>query len=181
MSHAMTGSTAFAAAWDRRLTRLTWGVGGLTAAGTLAVIVLALSVEAGPRARAVMLAAALAPLATLALAALLAPRGYSIEASSLRIERRLGSTAIPFASIRRVEPLPAERLAGAWRVFGTAGLFGYFGRFRSRPLGSFRMYATRSDGYVLVEADQPVVLTPDRPTEFVAELRRRLAPGAPRA
>jgi hypothetical protein len=181
MSHAMTGSTAFAAAWDRKLTRLTWGLGGLTAAGTMAVMALALSVDVSPLARAAMLLAALSPLAVLALAALLAPRGYSIEASALRIERRLGSITIPLASIRRVEPLPAERLAGAWRVFGTAGLFGYFGRFRNRPLGSFRMYATRSDGYILVEADRPVVLTPDRPAEFVAELRRRLAPGAPRA
>jgi hypothetical protein len=181
MSHALIRSNVFAAAWDRRLTRLTWGVGGLAVGATLAALVLALNVAGGPRARAALLAAALAPLLVLALAALLAPRGYSIEASALRIERRLGSIAIPLASIRKVEPLPPEKLAGAWRVLGTAGFFGYFGRFRNRSLGSFRMYATRSDGHILVAAEQPVVLTPDRPTEFVAELRRRLAPGAPRA
>jgi hypothetical protein len=180
MSHAMTGSIAFAAAWDRKLTLLTWVAGGLVAAVTLAVGVRALNAAAGPLTRAALLAAALAPLGALILAALLAPRGYCIEASALRIERRLGSIVIPLASIRKVEPLPAEKLAGVWRVFGTAGFFGYFGRFRNRPLGSFRMYATRSHGYVLVAADRPVVLTPDRPVEFVAELRRRLAPGAPR-
>ncbi len=34
------------------------------------------------------------------------------------------------------------------------------------------MYATRSDGYVLVRADRPYVLTPESPDLFVETLDR---------
>jgi hypothetical protein len=35
------------------------------------------------------------------------------------------------------------------------------------------MYATRSEGYVLVRAEHPYVLTPDSPARLIDELRRR--------
>jgi hypothetical protein len=50
-----------------------------------------------------------------------------------------------------------------------------YGRFASRELGPFRLYAWRFGPYVLLETDQGrVVLTPDEPERFVATIRERL-------
>jgi hypothetical protein len=106
-------------------------------------------------------------------AALMGPRGYAIGETTFRIDRRLAAIEIPISSIREVGLLPPESLRGTWRTLGSGGFFGYYGRFRNQILGSFRMYATRSDGYVLLRADHPYVLTPDSPERLVAELQRR--------
>lgn len=178
----MSETSVFQAGWDRRLTALTWACSAAVLAAALLVAWVGLSrVDAGLP-RALIVSGAALPLVALGCAALLAPRGYALDGKVLRIERRLGSLEIPLARVRAVEPLPAERLRGSLRLLGSEGFFGYFGRFRNRDLGHYRMYATRSDGYVLVEAEVPIVLTPDRPAEFVAALRRHLSvPPPPRA
>lgn len=117
----------------------------------------------------------------------LAPRGFALRAGELRVERPLLSLRIPLRSIRAVDLLPGDGLAGALRTAGNGGLFGYYGRFWSRALGSFRMYATRRDRLVRVETDEAVyLLSPEPPERFAdalltrAPLARR-SPGAPRA
>lgn len=102
------------------------------------------------------------------LAALLAPRGFVVGHDSLTVERRLLPIEIPLRSIQRVETIEPRRLSGTIRTFGSGGLFGTYGRFWSRKLGHFRMYATRSDGFVLVDAGALFVLTPSTPAAFVA-------------
>ncbi len=58
------------------------------------------------------------------------------------------------------------------------GLFGYYGRFRSATLGSYRLHATRGTGLVLVRtATSTHVLTPEPPDDF-AEVLLAAAPGA---
>ena len=56
---------------------------------------------------------------------------------------------------------------------GTSG-FGSvaFGRFRSSTLGDFQLYAWGRGPWVLLETDGgPVVLTPEEPARFLAEVR----------
>lgn len=80
-------------------------------------------------------------------------------------------------SVRRLDTTDARLLGllgGALRTFGSAGLFGHFGSYRSPALGSFRLYATRGDGFVLLETERgPVVLTPGDPDRFYAEIAAR--------
>jgi hypothetical protein len=177
----MTDPVLFAAPWDQRLTAITIVAGSLMLGATAFVAWLAIArVTSGP-VRAALLASAVIPLAALVLGALMGPRGYAIRGDTLTIERWIGPIEIPLASIRAVELLPADRLEGSLRTLGSGGYFGYYGRFRNELLGGYRLYATRGEGYVLVRADRPYVLTPDSPDRFVEALNRGRGTGAGRA
>ena len=178
----MTSSALFSAPWDQKLTVLTVVTSAFLLAGAAVAIWVALTQLPPGAGRGLVLAGGLIPLAAFLLGILLAPRGYSIADGRLTIDRFLRPVAIPLTSIRDVERLPAERLAGSSRTIGSGGFFGYYGRFRNDALGSYRMYATRGDGLVLVRAAQPYVLTPDSPDRFIEALNRDrgAAKGGPR-
>jgi hypothetical protein len=159
----------FAAPRDRT-TRLTTAFGLLAIAGG-AVILLRASPDGAGRALAICAAGALVLVGALSWA--LAPSGFALEAGSLVVERPLRPIRIPIAGIRAVAPLPAGAMRGAIRLGGSGGLFGWYGRYRSGTLGAFRLYASRRDGLVLVDAGERYVLSPDRPERFVEALRGR--------
>ena len=169
----MTETIVFDAPWDQRLMILT-AVFTTIMVGAVAVLVwLALTRQGATPMRAFLLASATILLAVSVVGALMGPRRFTIGAKSLRIERPLFAIDIPLASIEAVEMLGGESLSGTLRTFGNGGYFGYFGRFRNSALGYFRMYATRSAGYVLVRAERSYVLTPGSPERFVETLNGR--------
>jgi hypothetical protein len=109
----------------------------------------------------------------------LSPAGYALAGGHLLVRRRLARPIeVPLSSVRGVALLPPEALRGAIRTFGSGGLFGHYGRFRSRALGAFRMYATRRRDLVAVRtADGLLVLSPEPARAFVDAVLAR-APGA---
>ena len=167
----MMHPTLFTAPWDQKLTLITIVTSALLLAGALLSIWAGLAVAPSGVGRGVILFGGLFALTAFVLGILLAPRGYAIDGGRLRIDRRLYPIEIPLDSIRTVEILPAEWLAGSMRTLGSGGFFGYYGRFRNQALGSYRMYATRGDGYVLVRGDATYVLTPDSPERFIEALQ----------
>jgi hypothetical protein len=175
----MNDTAVFGAPWDQRLFAITLLTSALMLGGAAFCAWLALSRPPAGGWRWALLAAAAVPLIAFVAGAILAPRGYSVRDGSLVIERFARPVVIPLAAIRGVEPIDDARLAGAWRVLGSGGFFGYYGRFRNSILGDFRMYATRGHGHVLVRADRSYVLTPDAPERFVAALRAGTGGGGP--
>ena len=171
--------TRFDAPWDTSL-RATTAVGVVLVLGVTAVPV-ALALGEGLPAGAMVFAVVGPVLATLFLPVMwaFAPADFVLEGSRLLVRRNgLGPVEIPLSSIRTVGELPADGLRGARRTLGTSGFFGHFGRFRSRTLGDFRMYATRSRGLVAVRtADALFVLSPEPPGAFVEAVLAR-APAA---
>jgi hypothetical protein len=177
----MTNPGMFTAPWDQKLTLVTVVGSTLLLLGAALAAWVALAVVSSGTGRAALLFGGLFSLAALAGSVLLAPRGYTIADGRLTILRLVRPIEIPLASIQAVEPLSAERLNRSLRTLGSGGLFGYYGRFRNAALGDYRMYATRGDGYVLVRAALPYVLTPDFPDRFIEALNRdRGAAGAGR-
>jgi hypothetical protein len=168
----MSQPLSFEAPWDQRLTILTSVTGLVLIAATASLTWAAVARPPSPGARAVLLISAAISGAALVLGIALAPRSYAIEDGRLVIRRWVGSITVPLGSVRSVEPLGRESLAGSLRTLGSGGFCGYYGRFRNRTLGAYRMYATRSEGYVLVRADRPYVLTPDSPERFIEAVRR---------
>lgn len=79
-----------------------------------------------------------------------APQRLEIGASKLVILRRYDSITITTAQIRSIERLPDNALRFAVRTFGCGGLFGFFGKFYTRKIGSFSLYATRSENLYLI-------------------------------
>ena len=80
----------------------------------------------------------------------LAPQRLEIGESQMVVLRRYQSVVISRDEIKSVEPLPANAMRGAIRTCGVGGLFGYFGKFYSRTIGSFSLYATGSENLFLI-------------------------------
>jgi len=120
-------------------------------------------------------------IAVLAMAWLLAPRGFALRGRDLLVERRLRPVRIRLVDIHSVGQLAPGEAARALRLGGNGGLFGHYGRFWNRRLGSFRLYATRRSGLVRVDtAEERFVLSPADPEAFVEAVLAR-APRASRA
>jgi uncharacterized membrane protein len=175
----------FSAPWDRKLRIATTVVAAAMTVGAALLLRLAATTET-PFASAMAVALVAAFVLTLGLSFALAPGGYSIDAGRLWIERPLRAVEVPLASIRAAGALPSEALRGWVKVAGSGGLFGYYGRFWSRRLGSFRLYATRRTGLVFVDtAAERFVLSPEPPERFLEVLfsratsASRALPGAP--
>ena len=169
----------YAAPWDRSL-RVSTGALLAVLAFAGAVVGVIASVIGGAVVAALG-AFALATLVAVAVAAwALAPTGYAVEGGTLRIERRLRPLAIPLASLSAVSHVAELWATGAARIGGSSGFFGHYGTFWTRGLGSFRLYATRTNDLVLLEfPDDRLVLSPDAPERFLEEVRAA-APGAAR-
>ena len=79
-----------------------------------------------------------------------APQRLEVGESQIVILRRYKSIVITRDEIKSVERLPANAMRGAIRTAGVGGLFGYYGSYYSRSLGSFKLYATSFDNLFLV-------------------------------
>jgi hypothetical protein len=102
-----------------------------------------------------------------------APEGVTVDQGTITIARRwVGPVEIPIASVRQVEILGAGRIGRVRKLAGFVDPRGRaWGRFRSEPIGEFRLYMWRRGPWVLLDTeDGKVVLTPEEPERFVAEL-----------
>jgi hypothetical protein len=106
-----------------------------------------------------------------------APVGVLVSPEAVVVQRRwVGPLELPLAGVRSAEVLPPGALGDLHRTAGVALPGIAYGRFRSDTLGSFRLYAWRRGGAVLLEMeDGPVVLTPEEPDVFARQVREALA------
>jgi hypothetical protein len=167
----------FEARWDGTLRAATAAITLVLSAAAVAVLWLGLR-TGDPGAAIVAAIAASVLVAILLLPRAWAPTGYVLEGNAVKVLRRVGPIEIPLSRLRAAGPI--GRLRRAFRLGGSGGLFGFYGRYWSRPLGAFRLHATRLDG--LVQLDTPeerFVLSPDPADRFLDEVLAR-APGAAR-
>jgi len=110
-------------------------------------------------------------IAVLVVPYLFSPKGILIENDRIIIRRVLGNIIIPLrdvAEIKLLPSIPTMRL----RLFGSGGLYGYFGYFYLPNLGTVRIYATRRYDLVLIRCKdgRTYVISP----EFVEECCKKL-------
>lgn len=103
----------------------------------------------------------------------LSPSGFTLDERVVRIERRWLSRRVPYSTIRDVDR--TARPIGGLLALGLNGLFGSHGP-RWRPGTGLHYLAITNtrDLVYLHTAAGLVVISPSRPDEFVADLRRRL-------
>jgi len=103
---------------------------------------------------------------------LFSPRDFVLIDNHLVIKKVLGKVKIPIEDIEEVKLL--KKISGI-RVFGSGGLYGYFGYFHLGHIGSVKMYAKRRNKLVLISCkSRRIVISPENPEEFVAELESRI-------
>src|SRR5437763_1274408 len=88
-----------------------------------------------------------------ALAYAWSPAGYAVSDGALVIRRLLGNISIPLAAIRAARAATADDFRGCIRLFGSGGLFGYYGLFRSAALGKSKWYMTDRRHAVVLFSD----------------------------
>jgi hypothetical protein len=102
------------------------------------------------------------------------PREFRLSDDALVVARPAGDVIVPLQGMTEVRAVPSP-VSGSIRLGGNGGLFGFWGRYHNDTLGSFTLYGKRATGGVaLVTPDAKVVITPDEPEKFVADIQQRL-------
>jgi hypothetical protein len=121
----------------------------------------------------IVMSMAILPLIALIIIFLLRPNNYSVSSDKLLIHRALSNVEISRNDIYSVREIDESEVKNSVRTFGVGGFFGNFGKFWNGKLGSMTWYVTRKNNFVLVETkdQKKIILTPDKPEEFVASFQ----------
>jgi hypothetical protein len=102
-----------------------------------------------------------------------AVRGFVLTDQELRIERVGWQNRIPLTNVVSATADP-QAMRWSIRLFGSGGLFGFFGWFRNRTLGTYRAYGTDPKNTVVLKLrGRTLVVTPENPAQFVEEINAR--------
>jgi hypothetical protein len=100
------------------------------------------------------------------------PGEYVISARLITVKRFVGDVHIPLEEVREARALTKDDLRGCVRLWGSGGLFGYYGLFRTRTLGISSWYVTnRSQAVVVKTAAKTVVFSPDDKDGFLLAVK----------
>lgn len=100
------------------------------------------------------------------------PRGYAISERTLLIRRLIGNARIPLVDLQVARPAGEDDLSGCIRLFGSGGLFGWYGLFRTSKLGRCTWYVTnRRHAIVLVSGEKTAIISPDDLDRFLDSVR----------
>jgi hypothetical protein len=98
---------------------------------------------------------------------LLHPTSYEITNENLLIHRPLHAIKISLASIKNIE---RTEPGYSMRIFGSGGLFGYFGLFSSNKLGRHHRYTGNNENLVLLNTGKKKYLLSIHDKLFFDEL-----------
>ncbi len=104
------------------------------------------------------------------------PNRFEVTEVGLSIVFPFRRKEFPFGGIASVRMISKDEVGAGIRLFGAGGLWGVFGLCWSRRLGRFDAFLCRSDAMVLVafHLRRSLLITPERPEEFVAALESRI-------
>lgn len=106
-----------------------------------------------------------------ALAYAFSPRGYVVSPATILVRRLIGSARFPLTGIADARRAGSSDLSGAIRLWGSGGMFGYYGLFQTSRLGRCRWYVTdRRNAVIVTSSAGTVVFSPDDVDGFLAAL-----------
>mgnify|MGYP000100215410 CR=1 FL=1 len=109
----------------------------------------------------------------LVVALLYAVTGYVLKGNDLFVERPFFSTRIPLSGLSRIQFEPRV-CRGSVRIWGNGGLYSFTGLYRSKAVGTYRLFGTDlSRSVVLHLPRRAAVVTPAEPRAFLEYLRLR--------
>jgi len=100
------------------------------------------------------------------------PLGYAVSERSIVVRRLIGRVRIPLEGVREIRAATADDFRGCLRLWGSGGLFGYYGLFRTTKLGKCTWYVTnRAKAVVLITETKTTLFSPDDVDGFLAAVR----------
>jgi hypothetical protein len=102
---------------------------------------------------------------------LLHPTSYEINNENLLVHRPISAIKIKLASIKNIEKTEPGY---SMRLFGSGGLFGYYGLFTSNKLGRHHRYTGNNKNLVLLTTDKKKYLLSIHDELFFQELSKAL-------
>lgn len=72
---------------------------------------------------------------------------------AITLTRLIGPLEIPLNTIINIKEISQFDIDKSIKVFGSDGLFGYFGRFKNKKLGNYTMYATEFKNLILIQTN----------------------------
>lgn len=152
----------------------------LVVIGSLAVVALTFAIGKGGAARQswqTTLAPVLAAAVIVPIMLYSRVRGYRLTEHELLVLRRNRQNRFALDGLQGVDVDP-KAMAWSIKIFGNDGLGAITGRFRNRKLGAYQAFVTDLDRAVVLRwPGRCIVVSPDRPEEFAAEVRRRAGLG----
>jgi len=113
----------------------------------------------------------LVPVLSLVVSAAFMVRGYVLTDTALIVKRPGWTSRLDLSRLNSAVVDP-DALQGSLRLFGNGGFFSFTGWFRNKKFGVYRAFATDAKKAVVLRfADKTVVITPDDPQKFVAEIK----------
>ena len=110
-------------------------------------------------------------LSVLVVSFLISVSSYTIETDNITINKRIGNIVINKSDIQSIKLLSKDDLKWTIRTFGVGGLFGYYGKFSNRKIGSMTWYVTHRNKTILITttAGKKILISPDEPETFITE------------
>jgi hypothetical protein len=100
------------------------------------------------------------------------PRAYVVSDRAIEVERLIGNVQAPLEDVRESRRINTEDLRGCIRLWGSGGLFGYYGLFRTTRLGRCTWYVTNRKNVVVIIAQSKTTLySPDDVDGFLETIR----------
>ena len=100
------------------------------------------------------------------------PRGYVVTEGAILVQRLIGNVRVPLTNLREARLTTLEDMPGGVRLWGSGGMFGYYGLFRTSKLGKCTWYVTnRRKMLVVVTESKTTLYSPDDVDGFLAAIR----------
>jgi hypothetical protein len=107
------------------------------------------------------------------------PRGYTVSQGVITVKRLIGDVRFPLNGKSEVRTATRDDFRGCIRLFGSGGLFGYYGIYRTSRLGTCRWYLTNRSKAVVVAAGKRALFSPDDVDGFLGAIGRTPVPSEP--
>lgn len=107
---------------------------------------------------------------------LLRPFRYELADNKILIRKQLLPKTILLQDIKSFETIAYKDLKIRLRLWGSGGLWGWFGLFLSSEYGKINLQCTERDNLILfyTKQDQYFVLSPEDRASFIRQLERQL-------
>jgi hypothetical protein len=100
------------------------------------------------------------------------PRGYVVADGAIVVKRLIGNVRVPLQNLREARITTPEDMRGGIRLWGSGGMFGYYGLFRTSKLGKCTWYATnRRKMLIVVTESKTTLYSPDDVDGFLTAVQ----------